>query len=91
MDRPEIVWMCDTKGWAYDKIAAELSGRLPSFRHTKLHINEVDRKDKHYKLVIKRADLIVCLFPPWMKLLDDLSNVMIRLDGFRAFDDEHSK
>jgi len=84
-NRPEILWVCDTPGWAYDKIATEFSVRLPQFRHTKLYIST----SKGFRGAVgmgRAADLIVCFYPPYMQLFTNLNKMIIRLDGNRAFE-----
>lgn len=84
-DRPEVVWVCETPGWAYDKIADELISRLPRFRHTKLFLN-ISKGYRSARSIGRAADLVVCFYPPYMEYFDNKNTMILRLDGNRAFE-----
>lgn len=87
-NRQEILWVCDQPGWAYDKITIELSNKLSSFKHTKLFLCGPGGF-RNIRGMAKAANLVVCLFPSYLPLFENLDNVMLRLDGFRAFEYAH--
>jgi len=84
-DRLEIVWVCEFPGWAYDKIATELSSKLPKFRHTKIYLN-LSKGYRGARSIGRMADLIVCFYPPYMQFFDNKNKTILRLDGNRAFE-----
>ena len=84
-DRPEILWVCELPGWAYDKIATELSLKLPKYRHTKIYLN-ISKGYRSANAMGKAADIVVCFYPPYMEFFDDKSKIILRLDGNRAFE-----
>ena len=85
--KPLVVWVCDVPGWAYDKITNELSSRLPEFHHITFFVGGCGKTMRvRAKKVEKLADIIICFYPPWIQLFDDLSKVVVRLDGNRAFE-----
>lgn len=77
-----IVWVLDVKNWAFDKIATELSKRLPRFNHRKYFFVTRCLDDNP---PINEDDILVLMSPAAMRFFNRRKNVMIRLDGFRAF------
>jgi len=75
---PTIGWMCDRPDWAFDILADEYSKTLVDFRHRKHYCAGRNCVD------VRGNDLTIAMTPANFKMLDDLNNVIIRLDGFRS-------
>ena len=84
--KPLICWVCDVPGWAFDKIAVEFSARLKSFNHITLYIGCTPDVNKSIRDVEEIADVIVCFYPPWMRLFRNLNKVVVRFDSYRALE-----
>ena len=82
--RAVVVWIYDTKGWAFGKIADELIARLPSFRHMKIF------KDRVIGVNVQRirdvSDIIVIFHPYDLRYFKSTDNVVVRLDSYRGLE-----
>ena len=78
-----VCWICECRGWAFEKIANELSLRLSEYEHRFLYVHELYNA-KDIGVIAGEADIVVCFYPPYMELLSNLDNTVLRLDGHRA-------
>lgn len=79
-----ILWVCDVHGWAYEILAQRYSGLLPQHSHEFAYVAE---DWGAARAVIERPhDVVVCFSPRYLRFFPDKQNVLLRLDGHRAFD-----
>lgn len=77
---PVVGWLNDGTSWAFDFIAGSFKCRLDNYRHRKVI-------PAHRKFIDTRGlDLVVSMMPPELRMVNNLDNVVARLDGFRSFD-----
>ena len=84
-----VVWLCDTKGWAFNNQAAALAGELHGYAHRVVYLkpdpvkrayfySEKDRPD------MERADVVVAMTPAAVQFMPQRANVVTRISGVRS-------
>jgi hypothetical protein len=79
-----VCWLIDCPGWAFDQMADHCILRMPEFVHIKVLKEDIKRISD----TISTYDVVVCFFPQYLLFLKSLHNVVLRIDGNRALDNE---
>ena len=75
---PTVGWMCDQPNWAFHILANEYGRKLKNYRHRILFCSHQKHMD------MRGNDVVMAMTLANFRMLDDLSNVIVRLDSFRS-------
>ena len=88
--RPKILWLADSKGWAYDSIVKQIGGQLQQYEHQVYYMmakhSDVDWVRLGWQM--QQADIVVAMH--WMyqvQLQNVKSQTVIMLTGNRGLND----
>jgi len=77
MHKRLVTFICDVEGWAYksisDKIITELKGKY-------------DFQIVYKDIPPNNTDIVICHNPNFLRFCQDKSRTILKLDGFRAFE-----
>lgn len=85
-EKPLILWLADTPGWAYDSIVQQNTRRLPQFEHLVFYV--MSPKDNTFDLSqqAKRATIIVPMYLHYQNLCPQKEKMSLMLTGMRPFE-----
>ena len=87
-DKPTILWLADSPGWAYDQIFQHQSRALTAYQHEVLYMMWPGLDWQYLGLKINVADIIVCMHLMYFVQIEKMlgEKVVAMLTGPRAWE-----
>lgn len=91
MNKPVILWLADTPGWAYDSIVQGVAAQLPQYEHVAFYCcMTMDPDHQTLNLIARSADVVVSMYLRYQEWLQPefRKKVVTMLTGNRPFERE---
>ncbi len=88
--RPEILWLADKPGWAYDSIVQQVGSQLDQYEHVVFYMMD-EHSDTEWRWLgwkMEQVDIVIAMH--WMyqvQLQNDKSLTVLMITGHRGFDE----
>ena len=90
-DKPIILWLADSPGWAYDQIFQHQSRALPDYEHDVFYMMSRENETLDWVdmgIMLERADVVVCMHLMYFVHIEKMrgEKVVVMLTGPRAWE-----
>jgi len=90
-NKPKILWLADSPGWAYDQIFQHQSRELTAYEHRVFYMMRRENTSVDWVnmgIMAERADVVVCMHLMYFVQIEQMKgdNVVAMLTGPRAWE-----